>query len=206
MDQSIKQRLVGIAVVFALAVIFLPMLLDGSGAQKKNLNVEIPIQPAIAANPEFEQKIIELHARADELPELEPGFIDDASTDKNNRIEREADSKAEVELVVKADPVKVKVVKKQVSEPETTASKPVGGDSWVLQVGSYRDKKKALTQRDQLRQSKIAAVFIEQFSVDGQISYRLRLGPFLNRDQSQVAQNKIRAKYNIESLIMKYER
>ena len=206
MDQSIKQRLVGIAVVFALAVIFLPMLLDGSGAQKKNLNVEIPIQPAIAANPEFEQKIIELHARADELPELEPGFIDDASTDENNRIEREADSKAEVELVVKADPVKVKVVKKQVSEPETTASKPVGGDSWVLQVGSYRDKKKALTQRDQLRQSKIAAVFIEQFSVDGQISYRVRLGPFLNRDQSQVAQNKIRAKYNIESLIMKYER
>lgn len=215
MDQSIKQRLVGIAVVFALAVIFLPMLLDGSGAQKKILKVEIPIQPAIATNPEFEQKIIELHARVDELPELEPRFTDEASTDKSNLIEREGDNKAEVEPVVKADPVKAdpkkeKVVKKQAPEPtpepKMTASNPVGGDSWVLQVGSYRDKKKALIQRDQLRQSKIAAVFIEQFSVDGKISYRVRLGPFLNRDQSQVAQNKIRAKYNIDGLVMKYER
>lgn len=206
MDQSIKQRLVGIAVVFALAVIFLPMLLDGSGAQKKNLKVEIPIQPAIAANPEFEQKIIELHARVDELPELEPRFTDEVSTEKSNQIEREAEKKIEAEPVIKAEPVEEKVVKKPVPKPEIKVSSQLGGSSWVLQVGSYRDKKKALTQRDQLRKSKIAAVFIEQFGVDGQISYRVRLGPFLNRDQSQVAQNKIRAKYNIDSLIMKYER
>ncbi len=31
MDQNIKNRLVGIIVIFALAVIFLPMILDGSG-------------------------------------------------------------------------------------------------------------------------------------------------------------------------------
>ncbi len=206
MDQSIKQRLVGIAVVFALAVIFLPMLLDGSGAQKKNLKVEIPIQPAIAANPEFEQKIIELRAKVEELPVLEPRFIDETSTDEANRIEREVDKKTEPESVAKAEPVEEKVVEKPASQPKTAVSKPVGGTSWVVQVGSYRDKKKALTQRDQLRQSKIAAVFIEQFSVDGKISYRVRLGPFLNRDQTRVAQNKIRAKYNIDSLIMKYER
>ncbi|MDH5355026.1 MAG: SPOR domain-containing protein [Gammaproteobacteria bacterium] len=209
MDQSIKQRLVGIAVVFALAVIFLPMILDGSGLQKKHLKVEIPMQPEIPAKAEFEQKIIELQARVDELPELEPRFIDEASSDKSNRIEREADKITVTEPVTKVETAEVekeKVVEKPSSEPETTASKPVGGDSWVLQVGSYRDKQKALSQRDKLRKSKIAAVFIEQFSADGQVSYRVRLGPFINRDQSRVAQNKIRAKYNIDGLIMKYER
>lgn len=201
MDQSIKQRLVGIAVVFALAVIFLPMLLDGSGVQKKTLKVEIPMQPEIASNPEFEQKIIELHAKAAALPELDSRFVDEKSSENENRIERTAEEKAEADPVTKVEPVK-----EPAPEEELKASKPVGGDSWVLQVGSYRDQKKALSQRDKLRQSKIAAVFIEQFNADGQISYRVRLGPFLNRDQSRVAQNKIRAKYDIDGLIMKYER
>lgn len=206
MDQSIKQRLVGIAVVFALAVIFLPMLLDGSGVEKKTLKVEIPVQPEIAPNPEFGQKIIELHAKAEALPQLDSRFVDEKSSENENRIERKTEGKVEAEPVAKVEPAKEKIVKEPAPEEEPKASKPVGGDSWVLQVGSYRDQKKALSQRDKLRQSKIAAVFIEQFNADGQISYRVRLGPFLNRDQSRVAQNKIRAKYDIDGLIMKYER
>lgn len=206
MDLNIKQRLVGIAVVFALAVIFLPMILDGSGVQKKSLKVEIPFQPSIAANPEFEQKIIELHAKAEEQPKLEARFIDEGSSRKDDRINRDVDQKVESEPVAKAEPVEEKAVEKQATKPKTVASAPVGGTSWVLQVGSYRDEKKAMVQRDQLRKSKIAAVFIEKFNTDGQVNYRVRLGPFLNRNQSQVAQNKIRAKYNIDGLIMKYER
>ena len=81
-----------------------------------------------------------------------------------------------------------------------------GGDSWVLQVGSFQDRKKALAQRDKLRKSNIAAVFIEQFNADEKPSYRVRLGPFVNREQARVAQNKIKAKYNINGIIMKYER
>ena len=76
MDQNIKNRLVGISVIFALAVIFLPMILDGSGVRKDKLEVVIPAQPLVSANPEFESKIIELKAKADELPDLEPRLID----------------------------------------------------------------------------------------------------------------------------------
>ena len=76
----------------------------------------------------------------------------------------------------------------------------------MLQVGSFKDRKKALAQRDKLRKSNIAAVFIEQFTKNDKSSYRVRLGPFLNRDQTRVAQNKIRAKHDIDGIIMKYER
>ena len=71
MDQNIKNRLVGIIVIFALAVIFLPMILDGSGVNKEKLEVVIPPQPVVSANPEFEAKVAELNQKVDAIPVLE---------------------------------------------------------------------------------------------------------------------------------------
>ena len=183
MDQNIKNRLVGIIVIFALAVIFLPMILDGSGVNKEKLEVVIPPQPVVSANPEFEAKVIKLKQQTDAIPRLKPQFADENSTE--NRITRETTA----DTAVSAE----------------SASR-VGGDSWVLQVGSFQDRGKALAQRDKLRKSNIAAVFIEQFSSDNKSSYRVRLGPFISRDQTRVAQNKIKAKHDIDGIIMKYEK
>ena len=187
--------------IFALAVIFLPMILDGSGVRKNTLEVVIPPQPVVKFNPEFEQKIVELHAEVDDLADLEPQFVDELSSNKENKIERK------VEKIVQKEPVPV--VSKS-SGSETTQPKEdgvrVGGDTWILQVGSFKDRAKALAQRDKLRKSNIAAVFIENFVIDKQPIYRVRLGPFLNRDQSKIALNKIKAKHNIDGLIMKYNK
>ncbi len=204
MDQNVKKRIVGISVIFALAVIFLPMILDGSGVRKDKLEVVIPAQPLVSANPEFESKIIELEAKADDLPDLEPRFIDENST--KNKIERREVAKVESksEPDTKGQPeIEVKKIKAKV---DVTPTVKEGGDSWVLQVGSFKDRDKALVQRDKIRKSNIAAVFIEQFKIDNKPSFRVRLGPFVNRDQTRVAQNKIKAKHNIDGIIMKYER
>ena len=80
MDQNIKNRLVGIIVIFALAVVFLPMILDGSGVRKDKFEVVIPPPPVVDANPEFDTRIIELNARADAIPELEQRFVDEVSS------------------------------------------------------------------------------------------------------------------------------
>jgi DedD protein len=183
MDQNIKNRLVGIIVIFALAVIFLPMILDGSGVNKEKLEVVIPPQPVVSANPEFEAKVIKLKQQTDAIPLLEPQFADENSTE--NRITRETT----IDTAVSSE-----------------SKSRVGGDSWVLQVGSFQDRGKALAQRDKLRKSNIAAVFIEQFTSDNKSSYRVRLGPFISRDQTRVAQNKIKAKHDIDGIIMKYEK
>ena len=207
MDQNIKQRLVGIAVIFALAVIFLPMVLDGSGVQKKTLKVEIPAYSKIPARQDFDEKMIELEDKVEAMTELEPRFVDEKTTTTQNRITRSEEKEAEARIVQSQQQTETKpaVIPKQ--EPvKKEPQKQVGGDSWVLQVGSFRDQQKAISQRDKLRQSKIAAVFIEQFNSGGQASYRVRLGPFADREKSKIAQNKIKAKYNIDGLIMKYER
>jgi DedD protein len=200
-DQNTKQRLVGVIVVFGFAVIFLPMILDGSGVRKNTLEVVIPPQPVVKFNPKFEQKIIELHAKVEKLPDLEPQFVDENTSDRVNKVERKA-----VETSQK-DPGAKKIQPSSIQKtlPEVGVAL-VGGDTWVLQVGSFKDQKKALSQRDKLRKSNIAAVFVEKFKVDKEAVYRVRLGPFLNRDQSKIALNKIKAKHDIDGLIMKYHK
>ena len=201
MDKNLKQRLVGLAVVVALAVIFLPMILDGSGVRKHTLEVVIPPQPVLRSNPDFEQKIVELHAKVEELPRVPVVFVDENSSDSTNPGDlQEASVIPEIDTKEDSKKVAQQLASSQ-AKPEKT-----GGDSWVLQVGSFKDKAKALNQRDQLRKSNIAAVFIEQYKSSGNLTYRVRLGPFVSRERTKVAQNKLKAKYNIDGLMMKYER
>jgi len=200
-DQNTKQRLVGIAVIFALAVIFLPMILDGSGVRDKTLEVVIPPQPVSKLNPEFDAKIIELHSKVEALPDLEPQTADESSTGASNRISRsESQESNQTTVAQKTDRV---AADESVPKVETSQ---VGGDTWVLQVASFKDKPNALIQRDKLRKSNISAVFVEQFYLDEQVIYRVRLGPFLNRDTAKIALNKVKAKYDLDGLIMKYEK
>ena len=192
MDQNIKNRLVGIIVIFGLAVIFLPMILDGSGVRKDKVEVIIPPPPVLEADAGFDSRVIELNEKVEEIPELEQRFVDEDSSD--------------VPAQATAQPAGEAEAPEPVAEEKPAPEPKVGGDSWVLQVGSFQDRNKALAQRDQLRKSNIAAVFIEQFNVDNKPSYRVRLGPFVKREQSKVAQNKIKAKHDINGIIMKYER
>jgi len=199
MEQNIKNRLVGIVVIFALAVIFLPMILDGSGVRKDEFEVVIPPQPQVSASPDFDEKIVELNSRVEAVPELEQRFVDEVSSTDQAEPTAAAEEPAEKPQSV------AKVTPAPPSEPLEEKPKS-GGDSWVLQVGSFQDRGKALAQRDKLRKSNIAAVFIEQFNINDKPSYRVRLGPFLSREQTRVAQNKIKAKHDIDGIIMKYER
>lgn len=59
MDLALKQRLVGAIVLIALAVIFLPMILDGSGTTEPHrVAVDIPA-PADAPESQFSQPDVE---------------------------------------------------------------------------------------------------------------------------------------------------
>ena len=47
MSSALQNRLVGTAIIVAIAVIFLPDLLDGKQESKRNLFVELPQKPAM---------------------------------------------------------------------------------------------------------------------------------------------------------------
>ena len=47
MDKALKQRLTGAVILIALAIIFLPMLLDGERQQQQKSRIELPQQPVV---------------------------------------------------------------------------------------------------------------------------------------------------------------
>ncbi len=214
MDQQLKQRLVGIGVIFSLAVIFLPMILDGSGQRRQTLEFEIPPPPAIASDVDVAQKVIEIEREVNSLPQLKPLIVDETSTTGADPAAEEVAAEPEPETtaapaVAAIDSTVQEPVRKPQSAPKQATSAPaqVGGQSWVIQIGSFKDRQRAFKQRHQLRQSKLAAVFIEQYDHDsGQPRYRVRMGPFLDKAKANVVRNKVLAKYDIKGLVMQYEK
>lgn len=216
MEQQLKQRLVGVSVIFSLAIIFLPMLLDGSGNRPHHLKISIPIPPEIDSYERVDDKIKQLKIDVEQLPQFTEFVVDEISDPPDekkpepNKIKRKEVVSTAVEAEKEAKPK----VKPKVSPPEAVKPKQlvkevkklVGGKSWVIQIGSFSEKNKAYLQRDKLRKSGLAAVFIEKFKHDGMLSYRVRMGPFISKEKARVIGNKVRAKYNIKGLVMNYEK
>ena len=220
MDQQLKQRLVGAAVIFSLEVIFLPMLLDGSGSRTPALKNSMPLAPDISSYEPIEEKVIELKRKVEKLPPLEPLIVDEVSDPPDviavtDPVKTEVTAESGIEKVIKPDvkPVLQKqpspVEKKVVAEPEPVevpVKKQTGGDSWVIQLGSFSDKNKAYALRDRMKKSSFGPVFTEKFRHHGNLSYRVRIGPFLSKDSATVIKNKVAAKYNIKGIVMPYEK
>ena len=250
MDQQLKQRLVGLAVIFSLAVIFVPMLLDGPEPERETLEVKIPPSPEIVPLPvKVEEKVIELRRETDAIEPLQARIVDETSEPPQSETKQaaaesspatetaaepeamtgrpaaaaptqSADGKPEAESPAKAvaaSEAKPEPEPEPKSKPEAkpgpeakplpkkTAAK-VGGDSFIVQLGSFTDRNKAYALRDRVRKLKLAAVFIEKFAARGKTFYRVRVGPFISRDKARVVLNKLRAKYNIKGQVMSYDK
>lgn len=133
MEVALKQRLVGASVIIALAVIFIPMLFDSSGAEKnQTITINIPEEPedlkqkvinidtgqlTTGSTDEENQKVKELVDSVDEKPAISSSksvvtkqetIID--VVDNTQKINNETDSSKEqekpVEIQLKKNPAK----------------------------------------------------------------------------------------------------
>ena len=235
METELKQRLVGLTVIFSLAVIFLPMLLDGSGLSHKHLEITIPPSPQINSDFKVEEKVIELKRETAGLKRLQPVIVDEVSDPADETLDLDAAKSASVnekpadkapvvapkETAASAQKKDIVSAQKQAAatpglkqttkvspevKPGVESKPPVGGVLWVIQTGSFRDKNLAYRERDRIRKSKLSAVFIEKFEKNNKLSYRVRMGPFLTRNKADIVRNKVMAKYNIKGIVMKYEK
>ena len=200
MNEQIKQRLVGAVVLVSLAVIFVPMLLDGGdNSSMPRFGSNIPPQPEF----DFEPLEIPLQplAAAAERPRV---------IDQPEKVESQpAQTPPPPAAVAKPPAAKVSV-----SKPETVTAKPdneiaeaakapASGEpvAWVVQVGSFSQSDNALALRDKLRQNGFTA-FVEKYRDAGKSSYRVRVGPELKRDTAEQQLQRLEAKLKLKGIIM----
>jgi len=215
MDFLLKQRLVGAVVLVALAVIFIPMLLEGPD---RNLVPEMAPLPE-PADVESAQPL-ERFPQAGEIPEQPEISVVQAdagaATDSESAAQQDADGEppavpqeqvAGDAMVAAPDaPLAAPAAQRPVDAPVTDGEqgKPPGPlGNWVVQVGSFSSEQNALRLRDRLRKDNFATQ-VEKVVVGGKTHFRVRVGPYLERIEAEQAQKKLATGFDLKGRVLSY--
>ncbi len=163
MNAKLKQRLIGAIALIALAVILVPMILDGPVDQEPmGLNIGIPPEPEFI----FESELPD-PGQLDDLPALKKEEVkQQASVDKKTQTKTQDDPGDDVKPV--ADPIQ--------ANPSLSA--------WVVQVGAFGEKDKAVALKKKLLADKYPA-FTEKLTSGNKLVYRVKVGPELDREKAE---------------------
>lgn len=178
MDSTLKYRIVGAAVLLSLAVIFIPMILDGSGKESvTTIDMEIPPEPTLVFSDEIEERV--------QTPAPEH-----TSEVKNTQPE-------DIQVDVKNNIVPEVVVNKDI-KPELL--------SWVVQVGAFGEKEKAVAMQKNLVDAGFDAL-VEVGKNNGKDYYRVKAGPVISQDQAVELKDNLQKKLKLESaFVTRYPR
>lgn len=188
MDPRLKQRLVGAAVLLALAVIFLPMLLDGSG-QDAAVSLREPVPP----EPEFARPPPAPPLALDSLPEPAPR-------------ETQPSPRADARSLPEPDPLPRMVTPPQVVQPEPPTVPGAAGGSegpggFAVQVGSFGEQASAGAERDRL-EGLGYTVFLEPVRVEGREFFRVKLGPVAERGEAERLRDRVKDQEGVQNAIV----
>jgi DedD protein len=174
-EARLKQRVTGAVVLTTLAIIFLPMLLDGTSSDRARVMATIPEAPSIDIkqltfdDARLRMREMEIESAA-QLPEIQEDPIVETlpatafSLDKNNL--------------------------------------PV---SWSLQLGSFRNPNNATGLRQKLREADYRSYVIESKGQGGEADiFRVYIGPMLQKIQLEKIQGEVQAKFSLQGPIVRY--
>jgi DedD protein len=192
MDQSLKERLVGAAVLVVLAVIFVPMVLDGPEQPPAAVPTTVVAVPSGASAFRYD-----LNAPLPEdgtgaapttaAPAAAPGTAPVAAP--------AASVAAPTVAATAAKPASAPATKPAATEPKAAAPKPAPSTSagWAAQVGSFSKQATADAVAADLKDKGFKAFVMPH--KDGKTTlYRVRVGPVATRDAADAMAKKITAK------------
>ncbi|MDH3980344.1 MAG: SPOR domain-containing protein [Gammaproteobacteria bacterium] len=171
MEQQLKQRLVGAVVLVSLAVIFIPVILEGPDDEWSPRDHSIPEPPRVDYRAAMELP----------LPEVEPEEgVAPAAVVEPPRPETEPST------ILRPPPVKPLVKPVPAAAPAVQPT-PDGGKlkpGWYVQVGSFSQPANARGLRDSLTKAGFNAHLQQVASAKG-TSYRVLLGSESSRELAE---------------------
>lgn len=169
MELALKYRIVGVAVLLSLAVIFLPLVLDGSGKQQvSRIDLDIPEEPRLIFSDELLQ---DAKQPAAQYEKPEPVISNAAEIDIEKQI---------------------------IPEVVVTKNTPAELLGWVVQVGAFSEKEKAIAMQDSLVSEGFDS-FVELYSLSDKPMYRVKVGPMISQDDAVKSQAKLQQQLKLDS-------
>jgi DedD protein len=220
----LKQRLVGAAVLVALAVIFVPMLLSGPDPLDQlvmddniperpadrnrreviDLDEEPPPRPETPATPAI---VDEYTAKTDAMPPPRLGakVPEPAATSEaeGGAPDGEADAAPEPEAGSGTAGEGEPAEDARDAGESGTETAGEGMRAWSVQVGSFRDRGNAMTLRDRLRGQDFAA-YVERYRSGEDEVYRVRVGPEPDRAAAEALQEALRQEGGVRGMVVRH--
>jgi cell division septation protein DedD len=177
MDTGLKQRLIGAAVLVALAVIFLPMLVKGP-APDSGVS-DVPIKMPDGPDGEIETR---------ELPLVMPGDVPKGGVVGMDTTPVDRPSTAGAKPATgNADPTATDPDQPVSSDPTSTPTAlpatAAGGD-YAVHFGAYASQKGADTVVAGAKAAQLPA-YSEATTVNGKPAFRVRIGPYATRAEAE---------------------
>ncbi len=177
MDSTLKYRIVGATVLLSLAVIFVPMILDGSGKESiTTIDMEMPPEPKLVFSDEIKDRV--------QTPAPEHTY------DKTKPIARK------------------EIQPQENIMPEVVVSNNTKTDllSWVVQVGAFGEKEKAVAMQKKLLDAGYDAL-VEVGENKGKDYFRVKVGPFISQDEATKIKENLHKKQKLKTaFVTRYPR
>jgi len=195
MDSALKQRLLGAAVLIALAIIFVPMFLSNTPQQTENttLNLDIPKAP----ERKFETRtlpVVDTAATpAPAAAAADPNKVTTVDTKAPPKVDLQPDAAPAPSPVATPAP-KPPVAETRpapVAPPPVPAAAVAAEGRFAVNLGVYADHGHADALVAKLKKSGYAA-YNEATEYQGKPALRVRVGPFADRAAAEGARLKIK--------------
>jgi len=192
MDSALKQRLLGAAVLIALAIIFVPMFLSNTPqpADNATLNLDIPKAP----ERKFETRTLPVvDTAAAPAPVSDPNKVTTVDTKAAPKVDLEPEPAAPLSTPAPKPPVAETKPAPAPAPAVPAASEPAAAAEgrFAVNLGIYADKGHADALVAKLKKSGFAA-YDEATDYQGKPALRVRVGPFATRAAAESARLKIK--------------
>ena len=188
MDQQLKQRLTGAVVLVSLAVIFIPVILEGPRDEWTPRDHTIPEPPGLD------------YRAPEELPIPAPAT---PTRTEQTDDEMTADSRPAplpVPPPVPESAAPEPVVQAQAPPPATKRQQTLA-NGWYVQVGSFSQSDNAGRLRDRLGDAGMDAHLYTVKTGDG-TGYRVLVGPSSTRPQAEKLQQKLAGTQKLKGIVI----
>jgi DedD protein len=201
MEQILKQRLIGAIVLVSLAVIFIPIILEGPDDEWTPRSHSLPDKPQLDYRADVE---LVLPPPTPVTDQQIPGEIavKDAVT---VTAQPEADPGKSVEVPAPLpEPVKVEPKPKpSVKSPAPTVPEAKTLKGWFVQVGSFGQEMNARGLQDRLVASGFKAQ-LQKVEIGNKHAYRVLVGPSVSRSEAEKLAASLKSGQQLKGMVVEY--
>lgn len=205
MEQVLKQRLIGAIVLVSLAVIFIPIILEGPDDEWTPRSHSIPDKPQMDYRADMDLELppatpvvdetIAMEAISQEQSESEPPPVVEAVKTTAVPVKAPEPVKKPVKTAPKPSPPVKQVV------PAAPKKQPLQG--WYVQVGSFGQEMNARGLRDRLAATGFP-VQLQDVELGKKHAYRVLVGPSPSRADAEKQAERLKSGQHLKGMVIEY--